>query len=106
MSGHFGAGVDIVRVLRYQIYVLEDETVKVIDLGGLCVTDVEELGAIELAHRALLDNEYPIIQVLHLQKWMYVIHEDGQLTLPIAVGQYDGNVEERVTVEGLPLASR
>jgi len=106
VSGHLGARVDIVGVLRYQVHVLENETVKVIDLGGLGVADVEELGAVELAHRTLLDDEYPIVQVLRLQERVNVIHEDGQLTLPVAVRQYDGNVEERVAVEGLPLATR
>lgn len=106
MSGHFSARIDIVEILRYQIYVLENETMKVIDFGGLRVTDVEELGAIKLAHRALLDDEYPIVQILRLQKRMYIIHENSKLTLPVAVWQYDGNVEERVTVERLPLATR
>lgn len=66
MPGHFGARIDIVRVLRYQVYVLENETVEIVDLGGFGIADVEELGAIELAHRALLDYKYPIVQVLRL----------------------------------------
>lgn len=106
MSGHFGARVNIVGILRYQIYVLEDETVKVIDFGRLRVADVEELRAIKLAHRALLDDEYPIVQILRLQEGMYIIHEHGELTLPVAIGQYYGNIEERMTVEGFPLAAR
>lgn len=61
MPGHFGTCVDIVRILRYQIYILEDEAVKVVDLGGLRVANVEQFGTIELAHRALLDHEYPIV---------------------------------------------
>lgn len=106
MSGHLGARIDIVGILRYQVHVLENETMKVVDLGGLGVADVEELGAIKFTHRTLLDDEYPIVQVLRLQERMYVIHEDGKLALPVAVRQYDGNVEERVTVERLPLATR
>lgn len=106
MPGHFGACIDIVGVLRYQVYILENEAVKIVDLGGLGVANVEELGAIELAHRALLDHEYPIVQVLRLQERVYVIHEDGKLTLPVAVGQYNGHVEERMAIERLPLAAR
>jgi len=64
MPGHFGARVDIVRILRYQVYVLENETVEIIDLGGFGIANVEEFGTIELAHWTLLDYEYPIVQVL------------------------------------------
>lgn len=64
MPRHFRARVDIVGVLRYQVYVLENEAVEIVDLGGFGVADVEQLGAIELAHRALLDYEYPIVQIL------------------------------------------
>lgn len=106
MSGHFGARVDIVRILWYQVYVLENETVEIVDLGGFGVADVEEFGTIELAHRALLDYEYPIVQVLRLQERMYIIHENGKLSLPVAVGQYNGHVEKRMAIEGLPLAAR
>lgn len=106
MPGHFGARVDIVGILRYQIYVLENETVEIVDLGGLGVADVEELGAIELAHRALLDHEYPIVQVLRLQKRVYVIHENGKLTVPVAIGQYNGDVEKGMAIERLPLTAR
>lgn len=106
MSRHFSARIDIVEILRYQVYVLENETVKVINFGSLRVADVKELGAIKLAHRALLDDKYPIVQILRLQKRVYIIHENNKLTLPIAVWQYDGNVEERMTVERLPLATR
>lgn len=105
MPGHLGARVDIVGILRYQVYVLEDETVKVIDLGGLGIADVEEFGAIEFLRRTLLDDKYPIVEVLHLQKRMYVIHKNGKLTLPVAIGQYDGHVEERMAVERLPLTA-
>lgn len=106
MPGHLGARVDIVGILRYQVYILEDETMKVVDLRGLSVADVEEFCAIEFPHRALLNDEYPIFKILRLQKWMYVIHKNGKLTLPIAIGQYDGYVEERMAIEGLPLAAR
>lgn len=37
---------------------------------------------------------------------MYVIHEDRKLAMPVTVWQYDGHVEERMAVEGLPLAAR
>lgn len=106
MPGHFGARVDIVGILRYQVDVLENEAVEIVDLGSLGVADVEELGAIELAHRALLDHEYPIVQVLRLQKRVYVIHENGKLAVPVAIGQYNGHVEKGMAIEGLPLAAR
>lgn len=106
MPGRLGARVNIVRILRYQVDVLEDEAMEVVDLGSLRVTDVEELGAIELAHRALLDDEYPIVEILRLQERVYVVHENGELTLPVAVRQYDGDVEERMAAEGPPLAAR
>lgn len=105
MPWHFGARVDVVGILRYQIYVLENETVEIVDLGGLGVADVEKLGTIELAHRALLDDKYPIIQVLCLQERMNVVHEDGKLTLPIAVRQYNGHVEEWMAIKRFPLAA-
>lgn len=106
MPGHFCARVDIVGILRYQVYVLENETVEIVDFSGLSVADVEELGSIELAHRALLDHEYSVVQILSLQERMYVIHEYGKLSLPIAVGQNNGHVEERMAIERLPLTAR
>lgn len=105
MPGHFSTRVDVVRILWYQVYILENETVEIIDLSGLGVADVEELGAIELAHRTLLDDKYPIIQILCLQERMYVIHKNGKLTLPIAVGQYNGHVEEWMAIKRFPLAT-
>jgi len=105
MSGHLGARINIVRILWYQVYVLEDKAVEVVDLGSFCVANVEQLGTIELAHRALFDHEYPIIEILRLQKWMYVIHEDSKLTLSITVWQYDGHIEQRMAIEGFPLAT-
>lgn len=105
MSGHFGARVDIVGILRYQVYVLENETVEIIDLGGFSIADIEELGAIKLTHRALLDYKYPIVQILRLQKRMYIIHKYGKLTVPVAVRQYNRYVEQRMATERLPLAT-
>lgn len=105
MPGHFSARVNIVGILRYQVYILEDEAMEIIDLGGLRIADVEELGTIKLAHRTLLNDEYSVVQVLRLQKRVYVIHEDGELILPVAIRQYDGHVEERMAIERFPLAA-
>lgn len=105
MPGHFSARVDVVRILWYQVYILENETMEIIDLSGFGVADIEELGTIEFAHRTLLDDEYPIIQILCLQERVYVIHENGKLTLPVAVGQYNGHVEKRMAIKRLPLTT-
>lgn len=93
MPGHFGACINIIRILRYEINVLKYETVKIIDFRCLCVTHVEQLGSIELPDGALLYDEYPVIEILSLQERMNVVHEYCQLRLTIAIRQDYGNVE-------------
>lgn len=93
MPRHFGACINIVGILRYEIDVLENETVKIVDLGSLCVTDVEQLSTIELPNGTLLDNKYPVIEILSLKERMNVVHEYCQLRLTIAIRQDNGNVE-------------
>lgn len=106
MSGQFSTCIDIVGILWYQIYILEDEAVKVIDLGSFGIANIEEFGAIEFTHWALLNDEYPIVKILCLQKRVYIVHEDSELALSVTIWQYDSHIEERMTIERLPLATR
>jgi len=105
MSRHFSACVDVIRILWYQVNILENKTVEIIDLGGLGVTNIEKLSTIELAHWTLLDYKYPIIQILRLQEGMYIIHKNGKLTLSVAIGQYNSHIEEGMAIKWLPLAA-
>lgn len=99
------ASVQVSIVLRQQINVVKNKTVEVIDLQGLLITDIHERRPVERSFFLLLDDKYPVVQLLLPQERMHVLQEEEEMLAPAAERNDNGYLLQDLAEVRIPVAA-